>query len=394
MKKLLLLFLLIIGNNIYAQVEHPEGPVHFKFGEGLGIVIPDSSLAINFRFRMQNSLAIYSKDAEDLSIEKIEPRVRRVRLRVDGFAYNTKLTYLLQLSFTRFDQDWDNTKTPNIVRDAVVFYRVMPHLTLGMGQTKLPGNRQNMTSSGSQQFVDRSIVNSTLFISRDYGIFAYYSNHLGNFYYNVKTAISSGEGRVNTTTDDGLAYTGRLELLPLGKFSQSGDFLEGDLQREKKPKISISAGYSYNVKAKKTGGQFGDEMITPLDLKYTFADFIVKYNGFSLSSELISKETNKKQIIDSASIIAFSGIGVCSQFSYLFKNNFEIAARYAYTEPENYLKENINKQEYFTLGVTKYFKGHSVKMQSNISYVKKHPLQNETKFNNSWLGQFLIELGI
>jgi hypothetical protein len=35
-------------------------------------------------------------------------------------------------------------------------------------------------------------------------------------------------------------------LLPLGKFANKGDYFEGDLERETKPKLSLAGGYHHN----------------------------------------------------------------------------------------------------------------------------------------------------
>ncbi len=146
-------------------------------------------------------------------------RVRRLRFKFEGFVYNPKLTYYIQLAFSRGDMDFNAAEgsvinnSPNVIRDAVIYYNPTKNLRLGFGQTKLPGNRQRVISSGDQQFADRSIVNATFNIDRDFGFFANYSGH----FYNLRGAITSGEGRNSTASNAGLAYTGRVELLPLGK---------------------------------------------------------------------------------------------------------------------------------------------------------------------------------
>ncbi len=66
-----------------------------------------------------------------------------------------------------------------------------------------------------------------------------YTNNINRVYYAIKGAVSSGEGRNFITTDEGLAYTGRVEVLPLGKFKSKGDYSMGDLAREEKPKLSV-----------------------------------------------------------------------------------------------------------------------------------------------------------
>jgi phosphate-selective porin OprO/OprP len=124
------------------------------------------------------------------------------------------LNYVIQLAFTRADMDYDDTGFPNIVRDAMILYAVSDHFSVRLGQTKLPGNRQRVTSPGDLQLADRSIVNSTFNIDRDFGLQLYYNNNIQGFNYVLRGAISFGEGRNITSSDRGLAYTGRVELLP------------------------------------------------------------------------------------------------------------------------------------------------------------------------------------
>jgi phosphate-selective porin OprO and OprP len=205
---------------------------YFTFGKGLGIISPDSLFLLNIRFRMQNRVGFLTESESDLHIRTVEARVRRLRLRFDGFIYTPKLYYLIQLAFTRSDMDYDDTGFPNVIRDAMVIYNVNDRFGVGLGQTKLPGNRQRVNSSGDLQLVDRSIVNQNFNVDRDFGLQLYYNNHISGFHYVLRGAISSGEGRNITASDDGLAYTGRIELMPLGRFTNNGDYFEGDLARE------------------------------------------------------------------------------------------------------------------------------------------------------------------
>src|SRR5688572_6677568 len=147
-------------------------------GKGVGVVTADSIFSLNFQFRMQNRAAYVSESEDELEPESFEFRVRRLRMKFEGFVYNPKLTYYIQLSFSRGDMDWRNldnsavNTSPNIVRDAVIYYNPAKNLRFGFGQTKLPGNRQRVVSSGDLQFADRSIVNATYNMDRDFGFFA------------------------------------------------------------------------------------------------------------------------------------------------------------------------------------------------------------------------------
>jgi hypothetical protein len=53
----------------------------------------------------------------------------------------------------------------NIIRDAVVFIALI-NIGISFGQTKLPGNRQRVNSSGALQLTDRSINNAKFTIDK------------------------------------------------------------------------------------------------------------------------------------------------------------------------------------------------------------------------------------
>jgi len=92
-----------------------------------------------------------------------------------------------------------------------------------------------VNSSGGLQLTDRTINNAKFTIDRDFG-FQVHNMHefKDKFSYNLKTAISGGEGRNQTgKADDGIAVTGKIEVLPFGAFTKDGTYFEGDIQREK-----------------------------------------------------------------------------------------------------------------------------------------------------------------
>ena len=90
-----------------------------------------------------------------------------------------------------------------------------------------------------------------------------------------------------------------------------------------------------------------------------------------------------------------------SQMSYLFKNNFEIAARYATSKPSSKLYENaeapsLNEMqiENYELGVTRYFYGHRLKIQSGLMYSELTDLRTESFFKGYYSAVFQMALGI
>jgi hypothetical protein len=373
---------------------------YFSYGKGLGITSPDSLFMLNIRFRIQNRFAFATESLEDLSVAEIEARVRRMRLRFDGFIYDTRLTYVIQLSFSRGDMDFDDTGFPNVVRDALVLYSFNKHFSVGLGQTKLPGNRQRVNSSGDLQLPDRSIVNSTFNVDRDFGLQLYYNNNLGFMNYVLRGAITSGEGRNVNKSDQGLAYTGRLELLPLGQFTNGGDYFEGDLSREPKPKISVGLTYSNNENATRTGGQLG--VFLPdgeqRDIETSMADFLLKYNGWALASEYLNRSTTDPLIlIDPATTryaYIYKGHGFNVQGSYLFKSNWEVVSRFSEVKPSMELADFTPYIKQYTVGTTKYIKGHRVKLQCDVTLEDRNWLSTIQNDSKNWQVRFQVEAGI
>lgn len=371
---------------------------YFTFGKGLGITSPDSLFQLNIRFRIQNRMAMQTNSASDLTIQEIEARVRRLRLRYDGFFYDPKLTYVIQLSFSSGDIGGvEPGKAPNILRDAMIFYNWNKYLTIGLGQTKLPGNRQRVNSSGDLQLVDRSLVNATFNIDRDFGIqsiLRFNPDHERPIL--LKAAISSGEGRNWVSTENnGLSYTARLEYFPLGDFVSNGDYFEGDILWEEDPKIMVGLVGNYNSKVQRAGGQSGNDLFEERALKHLMSDIIFKYQGWAVQMEYIYRNSKDPitQSPDSEEIrYIYNGYGYNLQASKYFKNYWEVVSRFTFVNPQNKIHQYEPKQRQYTVGVNRYIRGHRLKLQSDFSFIQK--LFHTNIKNENWALRFQIELGI
>lgn len=399
MKKLLaLLWVSVMGCSLaFGQAERDDRATIVNF-KGIQYKSQDSTFYVNFRFRMQSRLKYYSKAGDDFDVDKLEARVRRLRLRMDGYLYNPKLSYSIQLAFTRGDQDFDDTGIANIVRDAVVFYNFTDDFYISFGLNKLPGNRQRVNSSGSLQFAERSLVNATFNVDRDFGLKAYYSPKIGNVPVNLSAAITTGEGRVVNETDGGLAYTGRAEILPFGEFTNGGDYFEGDLEREETPKLSIGGGYSYNDNTTRSRGQTGKNLYDARTLKTSFADAILKYRGWAYQAEYMRLDVDNPITVnaDNERRYAFKGEGLNQQLSYLIsdREGYEVAGRYTIIKPHQDLTAFEKQTDVVELGLTKYFRAHRLKLQFNTYYQVKGGNYATHNPGNYWGSTFQIELGI
>jgi len=402
MKCISLMFFGLLGTNAVAQ----ESPltVYTKKEKGIEVVQKDSLFSLQYQFRVQNRAGYMSTSETDFTPEQFEWRVRRLRMRFKGFVYDPRLTYHIQLSFSRGDMDWDATQgstvnsSPNVVRDAVINYDLTPALKVSFGQTKLPGNRQRVISSGNLQFADRSIVNATFNIDRDFGFFAAYNKN----YFQLKGAITSGEGRNSNKSNKGLNYTGRLEILPFGKFSSGNDECEGDLAREKTPKLVVAGTYNFNHLAVRQGGTLGNDLYEASSISNVQLDAMFKYKGFAFYQEYLSRTaTLPITVNDQGKTRAiYTGFGILTQMSYNLPSNLEFAARLATINPTKDLYDNalypaLNEKrlEQWQFGVSKYFYGHRVKVQGNLLYHVSKDLKNQTK-SGQFGAIFQVELGI
>src|SRR5690554_7231017 len=70
----------------------------------------------------------------------------------------------------------------------------------------------------------------------------------------------------------------------------------------------------------------------------------------------------------------FTGTAVNLQAGYVFKNNFELAARYSHLGPESFSMADISN--HYTLGASKYIKGHSLKVQTDLGYIQNQLLDD------------------
>lgn len=375
----LLLLVLSLSFQLTAQFKNKS------FGEGFNLLGKDSSFSLNAAFRFQslfiNDWSVRNDDFGYVENHNSSFLVRRARLKFEGFAYSPKLKYKLELGLSQRDINNDNasylSNSSQIIYDAVVDWNFYKGFTLRAGQTKLPGNRERVISSGNMQFVDRSILNAEFNLDRDMGIALMHNSTIGeNFGVNLSAAFSQGEGR-NVTKGNmgGYEYTFRIEALPLGKFASKGDYVGSDVSREEKPKLSVGFTFDCNDHAGRTRGNLGTFIkADDAELKtlYTgFADLMFKYKGFSLMGEYAIRGTDGKnpQILDEdGSVLATytTGAALNLQAGYLFKKNFEFALRYTKLSLQNALVGD-DEEQYF-IGFSRYIKGHKLKVQVDLGY--------------------------
>ena len=371
-----------------------------KFGNGMiNFIAKDSSFSVKFAPRIQSRYqSEWSYNGEDYDPADINFSVRRARLKFGGFAFSPKLKYKIELGLSNRDISGANVynrNTPRYILDAVVMWNFYEKFELWAGQTKLPGNIERVVSSANLQLIDRSLLNSKFNIDRDMGIQLRHKLRLGgNWIIKEKFSISQGEGR-NITEGNigGLQYTSRLELLPFGEFSSKGDYSQGDLKREKSIKAMFGFTYDINENAVKSRSNMGSYLIQSsgglfeTDITTIFLDGVIKYNGFALTGEYANRDADQIEALEEdgrTKTGAVVGAGSASniQGSYLFKNNFEITARYTNINFKEITRLSDLKQ--ITFGVSKYVVGHSLKIQADISLLNASGIKDNVLFRTGF----------
>lgn len=388
-------FSLAFSQSIMAQNESDERSL-LQVQKGISFT-KDSLYSLNLRFRLQNRLGFRTESGEDLGFEQTDFRVRRLRVRLDGFVFNPRIQYYIQLGFSKSDMDLDGGEVAQPIRDAILYYHFTPNLYVGLGQGKLPGNRERVISSGNLQFAERSIANSFFTLDRDFGVFAYYTlPSQGKAVYQFKGAITAGEGRNPSVGDRGLSYTGRMEVLPFGKFTNGGDYSEGDLELEARPKLSIGTSYNFNESGSRSRGQLGPELYQKRDQRVFIADMMLKYKGWALLGEYFSRNASNPITYNpfGSRQAVWVGTGQNLQLSKLISKQGELAIRYAQVRPKESIRNLEVQREETTIGYTHYVGGHRVKLQGNFGYswANNQPLLSKTA--NYWFGLFQVEFGI
>jgi len=367
--------------------------VDSKFGKGIfNIEAADSSWSMKMGMRFQ-SLFIGDwviNDTSGLQSADAQFLIRRARLKFGGYVVSPKIKYKIELGLSNKDLGKASPYTnqaSKMILDAVIKWNFYKGFTLWAGQTKLPGNRERIISSGNMQFVDRSILNKTFNLDRDMGVQLHHKHTIGKQFI-IKEAYSftPGEGR-NFIGDNigGFKHTVKIEFLPLGKFTSKGAYSGGDLKREEKPKLAIAAVYDYHdraVKTKGNGGHFmsNDAGYFETNVQTLFVDAIFKYKGVSIMGEFASRTADQTKAINTDGTatgdIVEVGTGLNTSIGYLFKNNWEIAGRYANVTWDKNTTGKSAKTQY-ALGLSKYVVGHKLKIQSDVSYTEVNGSSNK-----------------
>jgi phosphate-selective porin OprO/OprP len=292
-----------------------------------------------FRLDLSNRVQLrFTEQMPEDGNDKGSFRVRRAKTKFEGWVYTKDLTYELQLN-------WPDTSNP--LEDANVNYDFThgkKSFMLKAGQFKVPFGRQELTSSGSQQFVDRSAVSNTFARGRDIGLQAWGTPLGGKIDWRV--GLFNGNGRTQSSNDnDKYQYNARLMFQPFGDVKYS----ESDFESSDRPLFAVAANYESNDRQGATTNVDVDREILGYDVAF-------KFKGFSLFAELFDATDDPETGADR------DLKGFHAQAGYfIVPRKLELAARLAELDPDSGIDDN--EQEERGIALNYFFNKHAHKLQ-------------------------------
>ena len=282
---LLVLLFVFFGERAYGQGAEMNA---YQFGDGL-IFSGKSGYKLNIRGYVQPAMDTRFYSGDSLDGYRTRFRIRRARLRLNGDALDGRIDYRLQLDLSGNSEDGDQANA--YLLDAWVRYSFNKNLRLTIGQKYTPtDNREMMMGSHTLQLVERSKITSAFASIREFGLYLDGTYRIaGGAYLKPSIAVTNGDGpNVFRRDRGGLKFGGRLDFLPLGTFTNFGQYRQADLVRELTPKLVVGAVYSYNQgMSSRRGRESGAILYLDKDGKESLPDytkfgidFMFKFRGF------------------------------------------------------------------------------------------------------------------
>jgi hypothetical protein len=333
----------------------------------------DGNYSLNVKGRMQLRYAGEMHDDDGVANANAHSLlIRRARLDFSGNVITPDLTYDLQLDLGAIPGAADN----NILYYAWMNYKVMDQFQLMGGLHKIWFNRQEITSSGKQQFVDRSLANERFNLDRSIGVIAHgdLNGKMVEYYLSV---VNGRNTRNAINTNQELGYIGRIAFNPLGEYG----YEEADVKESEDVALTFGG----------AGGLWHEESTVGAGVQNRVisgnADFGIKYSGFSTQGEFFLRNTQ-------AGAASQNDMGYYVQAGYfLVPKHFEIALRHSglwddtgndginlnmnngsitglggVNDGVDETADSDNEYEY-TAGLNYYFKGHDLKIQAQYSLI-------------------------
>ena len=288
-------------------------------------------------------------------------RIRRAKFKLEGWIIKSWLTYETQLNWPAVT----GTNPGAMLEDAafdVDFSQGKGTFRVHVGQFKPPFGAQELTSSGSQMFVDRALVSNSFFRGRDTGVALWGATQNNRFEW--RFGVFNGNGLTRTANDnDKLQYNARLMWQPNGSqilnqraWVTGALYSESDFESTTAPIYAIALNWENLDNFAATTGN--DQKSNTIAL-----DGIYKFRGFSTNGMFgYSKRTPETGA-------TFEQLGGFIQAGQLFsRRRFEVAGRYGTFDPTSLTARNDVREARAAFNY--YYARHGLKWQSDSGRVE------------------------
>lgn len=287
-------------------------------------------------------------------------RIRRAKLKLEGWMLRPWLTYETQVNYPAVT----GSNVGAILEDAafdVDFSKGKGTFRLHAGQFKVPYGAQELTSSGSQMFVDRALVSNSFFRGRDTGV-ALWGATAGNKL-EWRIGMFNGNGLTRTVNDNNkFQYNARLMWQPNGSqvlnqraWVTGALYSESDFESTTTPIYAVAINWENLNNFVATTGN--DQKFNAISL-----DGIYKFRGFSANGMYAFAKRRPEMGAK------FDQSGGFIQAGKLFsRRRYELAARYGTFDPTDVTARNNTKEARGAFNY--YYARHGLKWQSDIGRV-------------------------
>ena len=331
------------------SVVRAEGTAGYE--KGFFVASPDGAYKVAIGGRLQARFEAEFPEGED---DVARFSIPRARLTLAGNAFTKALTYKFQADFG---------KGAVSLKDFYGDYAFVPGwLQLRVGQWKRPFSRQQITSSGSLELVDRSLTDGFFGAGRDIGVAIHngapegFEYALGVFNGTGEKPSFSGAVQVDPATGEGSVSKGKFTNVPTlfhpaivlrAGFNYGGikGYSEGDLEGGPlRFAVALSGIADLDAEGADTAGFRGE------------LDYALKVHGFaSTGGVYILSNQDGAGMGDQA----FGALGFHIQASYVVAGFFQPVVRYALLAPDG----DDNDVHEILGGLSFYLFKHGLKVQ-------------------------------
>jgi phosphate-selective porin len=224
----------VLSEEDYKEAVRKNDLAYYRPGRGIAVESRDGKNAAHVGGRLQARYTF--TDVDDPSKEDASNfDISRMRVWLRGNVFAKELYYTWQHDF--------GGSGGATLKDALLGYRFADPLSVQFGQFKAPTSRQQLASSGSQLFVDRSLADGFFNLGRDRGVQA--SGNLADSRVQYAAGIFNGNGENRGNSENNHLYAARLDVDPLGRvpldeaaFGRSG------------PLLNLGASYGFQTLSK------------------------------------------------------------------------------------------------------------------------------------------------